>query len=62
MYYGIFVRGVRLLDGGRFDHVTALFRDTELNESIVSRRLILDGVQLLFVETVDVTDVPEPGV
>lgn len=59
---GVLILGVRLLDVGRLHDVAALLQDVELDEALVSVILVLDGVQLLFVETVNVTNVSQPGV
>ena len=62
VHYGVLVLGIRLLNSGCLDDVSALLPNTQLDESIVPLGLVLNGVQLLLVEAVDVTNVTEPGV
>ena len=59
---GVAVLLVQLLDGGRLDDVPRLLDDVELHEAVVPLVLLLDGRELLVVQTVDVADVPQPGV
>lgn len=56
------VLGIRLLEGGRLDHVAALLVDVELDEALVAGLLVGDGVELLLVQAVHVADVAQPGV
>lgn len=59
---GVAVLGIALLEGGRLDHVAALLVDVELDEALVAGLLVLNGVELLLVQTIDVADVAQPGV
>lgn len=59
---GEVVLGVGLLDGCGLDNVAALLDDIELDEAIIARGLVGDSVEFLLVKSVDVPDVPEPGV
>lgn len=56
------VLGIRLLERGRLDNVAALLNDIELDKTIVSGVLVLDGVEFLLVQPIDVTDVSQPGI
>lgn len=56
------VLGVRLLHRRRLDDVPTLLHDVQLDEPVVPLRVVGDGVELLLVQPVDVTDVPQPGV
>lgn len=62
VHHGVLVLGVGLLNSSRLDDISALLLDAEFHEAVISRRFILDAVELLLVETVDVADVPEPRV
>jgi hypothetical protein len=53
---------VALLDGGCLDDVVALLNDVELDQALVARVLVGDGVELRLVQAVDVADVAQPGV
>jgi len=59
---GILILGVRLLDGSSLDNVAALLLNAELDETVVTRGLVRNGVQLLLVESVDVANVTEPWI
>jgi hypothetical protein len=56
------VLGKALLDGCRLDDVPALLNDVDLNETVVFRVFVGDGVELVLVQTVDVADVSQPWV
>ena len=62
MHNGISILLVRLLHGGRLDHVAGRLDDVELDEAVVALGLVGDGAQLLVVQAVDVADVAQPGV
>jgi hypothetical protein len=56
------VLGKALLDGCRLDDVPALLNDVDLDETVVFRVFVGDGVELVLVQTVDVADVSQPRV
>lgn len=58
----ILVFRVRLLDSGRLDDVATLLNNAELDQTVVARLLVGDGVKLLLVQTVNVADIAQPRV
>lgn len=62
VHNGELVLAVRLLHVGRLDDVAALLNHVELDQPVISSSLVCDGVELLLVKSVDVTDVSQPRV
>lgn len=56
------VVGVRGLNRSRLHDVPALLDDVQLDQAVVARLVIGDGIKLGLVQAVDIADVPQPGV
>lgn len=62
VHHGEVVLGVRLLHSGGLDDVATLLLDIELNQAVVLLLLILNGVELVFVEPIHIANVTQPWV